>query len=380
MATGVGVAIDQLAITAHINSKMRNEAAVPEAVQRVIGVLKRLRVFLIAGAIVLLIVVGLCAYSGIWPPLVVVESNSMQHSATTSYIGVIDTGDLVIMKKVAGLGEIRTYLDGVKDGYQTYSENGDVVIYRPLGTPVRTPVIHRALCTVEYNQTGNSFDIPALKDVPASMWSVAYAPKTWYDLKTQVNLTGIGYDQVTVKIDLKSILTYFASQSVTPHGGIITLGDNNHGVVDQSPMASICREPVKVEWIEGVARGELPWFGLLKLWITGPSPEGKVPENSKTDLFVCLALIIGIPIAIDVGGVILERKGIDAKAWLKSKLHLRCQCKGKKEDGDDEMTAPTPEEPPTKPEPKKQPQKGKKSAGKNKSHAGGHRHGKKRRR
>ena len=377
MANDAGVATDQLANTAPLNSKMRLEAAVPEAVQRVIGVLKRLRVFLIAGAIVLLIVVGLCAYSGIWPPLVVVESNSMQHSATTSYIGVIDTGDMVIMKKVTGLGEIRTYLDGVKDGYQTYSENGDVIIYRPLGTNGTTPVIHRALCMVEYNQTGNSFDIPALKDIPASMWSVAYAPKTWYDLKTQVNLTGIGYDQVTVKIDLKSILTYFDKPGRTPHGGIITLGDNNHGVVDQS--AFICPEPVKAEWIEGVARGELPWFGLLKLWITGPSPEGKVPENSKTDLFVSLALIIGVPVAIDVSGVILERKGIDAKAWFRSKLHLRCRGKGKKENGDDEMTAP-PEEPPTKPEPKKQPQKGKGSGGKSKSHAGRHRHGKKRRR
>jgi len=48
-----------------------------------------------------------------------------------------------------------------------------------------------------------------------------------------------------------------------------------------------------------------------------------VPENSRTDLFVAIGLIIGVPIIIDATGVILERKGIDAGAWLRTKLHLK---------------------------------------------------------
>ena len=67
---------------------------------KVIKTLKGFKGLFIAGAIVIIIILGLFAYSGLWPPLVVVESESMQHSNTTSYIGVIDTGDLVIVKKV----------------------------------------------------------------------------------------------------------------------------------------------------------------------------------------------------------------------------------------------------------------------------------------
>ena len=47
------------------------------------------------------------------------------------------------------------------------------------------------------------------------------------------------------------------------------------------------------------ARGELPWFGLIKLYATGTAPD-YTPENSKVDLVIALALIIVVPIAIDV--------------------------------------------------------------------------------
>ena len=56
------------------------------------------------------------AYSGNWPPMVVIESGSMEHDNNPLYeepgythIGTIDTGDLVIVKK-AGKGDIVTYL------------------------------------------------------------------------------------------------------------------------------------------------------------------------------------------------------------------------------------------------------------------------------
>jgi hypothetical protein len=85
-------------------------------------------------------------------------------------------------------------------------------------------------------------------------------------------------------------------------------------------MVGISWTPVKAGWISGIARGELPWFGLLKLWITGPAPDGPVPENSKTALFVSLGLLIGGPIAIDLTSMVLERKGKHPGAWLKQRL------------------------------------------------------------
>jgi len=42
--------------------------------------------------------------------------------------------DLVILKKETALSSVRTYLGSVNDGYSTYGELGDVVIYRPNGT------------------------------------------------------------------------------------------------------------------------------------------------------------------------------------------------------------------------------------------------------
>lgn len=293
---------------------------VSEAVKRVIGIVKSLRGYIIAATAVLIIVGGLVLYSGAWPPLVVVESKSMQHSNTESFIGVIDTGDMVILKKIGGSAEIRTYLGSIADGYQTYGEYGDVIIYRPYGSFSQTPIIHRALLSMEYNSSGGGYDIPDLGEIPSSMWSVVGGEKDWHNLKEEVVLTGIGYNQVNVRLDVSTILSYFDHRSMTPHSGLVTMGDNNLGVVDQ--MTSICSEPVKSEWVEGVARGELPWFGLLKLWITGPAPDEAVPENSKIGLFASLGLLIGGPIAIDVASRVLERKGKRPGAWLKKKLGL----------------------------------------------------------
>jgi signal peptidase len=296
------------------------EVSVSEAVKKVIKIVKGLRGFICAALIVLIIVGALVLYSGAWPPLVVIESRSMQHSSTESFIGTIDTGDMVILKKVGSSGEVRTYLDSLADGYQTYGEYGDVIVYRPYGSDSRTPIIHRALFRMEYNSSGGGFDIPVLGEIPLSMWSVTGGPKDWHNLKTEITLTGIGYNQVTVRLNVSTILGNFVHYNMVPFSGLVTLGDNNRGIVDQ--MTDICWTPVRADWVSGVARGELPWFGLLKLWITGPAPDGPVPENSKTALFISLGVLIGGPIAIDLTSMVLERKGKHPGVWLKRKLGL----------------------------------------------------------
>jgi signal peptidase I len=309
------------------------EVSVSEAVNKVIKIVKGLRGFIIAAIVVLIIVGALVLYSGAWPPLVVVESKSMQHSNTESFIGTIDTGDMVILKKINNVTEVRTYLESLTNGYQTYGEYGDVVVYKPYGSDSRTPIIHRALFRMEYNSSGGGYDIPTLGDIPASMWSVTGGPKDWHNLKTEITLTGIGYNQVTVRLNISTILGRFVQNAMVPFSGLVTMGDNNRGIVDQ--MTDICWTPVRADWVSGVARGELPWFGLLKLWITGPTPDGPVPENSKTALFVSLGLLIGGPIAIDVTSIVLERKGKHPGVWLKNKLRL-----GKKSETATEKTVP----------------------------------------
>ena len=302
------------------------EAAVSSAGSKAANIFDSLKGVIVALVVVAVLILGLWAYSGIWPPLVVIESPSMQHSSTRSYIGVIDTGDLVIVKDVPGAGTIRPYLESMTSGYQTYGEYGDVVIYHPLGNAFITPIIHRALCWVDYNITGGGYDVPGLQDIPAAMWNVSGGPKAWYDIKGTLTLYGIGYNSVSVVIDFAIIKSH---SGASPQSGFITLGDNNHGIVDQ--MTSICPQPVRGEWVEGVARGEMPWFGLLKLWISGPAP-ASVPENSKTNLFVSLGLIIGIPIALDATALILQRRGIDF--WGKVRQVLGMKPKVKKEDQD----------------------------------------------
>ncbi|SVA65471.1 uncharacterized protein METZ01_LOCUS118325, partial [marine metagenome] len=87
----------------------------------------------IAVGSVLLVFLLTFAYSGNWPPMVVIESGSMEHDGHTNYkepgythLGIIDTGDLVIVKE-AGKSDIVTYLEGKKTGYEKYGDYGDVI-------------------------------------------------------------------------------------------------------------------------------------------------------------------------------------------------------------------------------------------------------------
>jgi signal peptidase len=308
---------------------------VPDEEPRKKGYLSILKGFFAVGLIIVLIFVALFAYSGLWPPIVVVESDSMQHSDTQSSIGTIDTGDIVIVQKVGGSQNVVTYLEGVGNGHKTYGEYGDVVIYAKYGQYGSTPIIHRAICEIIYNETGHGFDIPSLAYLPDDQWQVQGAPaKTCWNLNGIVEIHDIGYLQVTMRLDLSSMLGYFSSRGLHPHGGLITMGDHNvqsngTALLGYYDQLSICREPIRDEWLIGKARGELPWFGLVKLWATGGLPQ-YVPQNSITDLVITIVLIIALPIALDMSNILLKRRGIEIFGWTK-KLSLK-QLRPKPED------------------------------------------------
>src|SRR3989304_7218406 len=87
------------------------------------------------GVVALLVVAavsgGIFAYTQVWPPLVVIESPSMQHGHTTSAIGVIDTGDLVLVQSAPTRGDVVTWVEGRGSGHSTYGDYGEVTTSRP---------------------------------------------------------------------------------------------------------------------------------------------------------------------------------------------------------------------------------------------------------
>ncbi len=116
-------------------------------------------------------------------------------------------GDLVITRGVPRTG-IVTYQDGAISGYESFGEFGDVVLYRKYGRNGETPIIHRAMYYV---------------DAGEPMWEKG---------------------------------------PPAPHAGYITKGDHN-SYSDQ--YCGVCREPIREEWVIGVARFRVPYAGYVRL-------------------------------------------------------------------------------------------------------------------
>ena len=246
------------------------------------------------------ILLAMYAYTGLWPPLVVVESESMMHSEDNiSYIGVIDTGDLVLVKSVDSVSDIETYMDGYTSGHRTYGDYGDVVIYKVNGNDVGTPIIHRAIVYLEANADGDSFRCEALKDINDGKWSTSNPTDTCDHLTSTLRIYEVGFQSETVTIDTTRLVV---------SSGFITKGDHN----DNTDQSLSRNTPVKLSWVVGKARGEIPWFGLLKLWFTD-SLKSEAPENSVRNLWISLAFIVIGPIIADVVVTYKIRKKIARK-------------------------------------------------------------------
>jgi len=239
-------------------------------------------------------------YTSNWPPMVVIESGSMQHDDNTDYqeppyhhIGTIDTGDLVLVKEVDN-EDIVTYLEGKKTGYEKYGDYGDVIIYyknnlrEHEGVPT-TPVIHRVMCWIDVLENGTYY----VKET-----------ERYYEDDLVIEEIGVdfakhGEGDSHGRPDLK-------------RSGYLTKGDSQYNPsVDQKSHldSSGARvEPVLPEEIIGKAKGELPWFGLIKLKVTQGDNYDKAPEECKK------MLIIGL-LAIFVGPYIVS------KAWEKYNMN-----------------------------------------------------------
>ena len=262
----------------------------------------------IALLVVFLVFVALWAYSGVWPPIVVVESSSMQHDDFSSSVGVIDTGDLVIVQTTNSYKEVEAYVQGKCSGHSTYGDSGDVIIYNQMGGGDK-PIIHRALIWLEFNTTtNNSFDVPGLECDHwvngVNWWGYNPGPVSEpRNISTTLTIRlDSAYRSFNVTLGLGNLLDDIKEDNEWNDGGFIAMGDNN-----DHPDSSL----IKHDWIIGKARGELPGFGLIKLSVSGDIPWGKVcsaagergcaADISWTSLIVSLVVLIAVPIALDVG-------------------------------------------------------------------------------
>ena len=120
-----------------------------------------IRDIIVALLAVLIVLILLWSYTGQWfqAPMVAIESGSMEHPDNPPFgrLGTIDAGDMVLVQRVYTLDDIITHggnLGGAQaeNGWRSYGDYGDVLIYKPLGRDDTPQIIHRAMCWVDVNK------------------------------------------------------------------------------------------------------------------------------------------------------------------------------------------------------------------------------------
>ncbi|WP_226022476.1 S26 family signal peptidase [Halomicrobium salinisoli] len=187
----------------------------------------------------------LFAVSGVWPPLVAIESGSMDPH--------IEKGDLVFVveeerfpgdRAIADTGVV-TARSGERTGYRTFRGHGDVVVYQPDGNARETPIIHRATFWVEAGEN----------------W-VAEADPEYLGGAT----------------DCSEVATCPAN-----HSGFVTLGDANskYDQVSRHPGCDGYCDPVKPRWVVGTAEVRVPELGFVRLRAIDESATGSPSRDRK---------------------------------------------------------------------------------------------------
>ncbi|WP_135807204.1 S24/S26 family peptidase [Halorussus marinus] len=190
------------------------------------GAVVFVRELLSSAAIVVAIGLLLFAASGVWPPMVAIESGSMEPQMYKGdLVFVMEEGRLAPDVAHADTG-IVTYRAGAEAGYSKFNNPGDVIIYTQNGDPGRTPIIHRAMFWVESGEN-------------------------WYDEANKQYLRADNCGEL--------------ANCPAPHAGFITKGDNN-GEYDQARRISTV---VKPDWVRGTAEVRIPWLGWVRLYFSG---------------------------------------------------------------------------------------------------------------
>ena len=255
--------------------------------------------------------------TGMFPPMVVVESGSMKHSGDGS-LGAIDPGDLVLVINPDRV-EIITYVEATEKGsenygYEKHGMYGDVIIYQKNGGS-DTPVIHRALLKAVANNTEEPVNDNCSDGVFDKLENICIL--TWDVLGT--NLRNV--EEISLEIDYSCAphgnLTI--DRWVPNHEGYLTTGDNritNGCTIDQLRATSSTAEDdyvrsrglkdengnpvtaVRDDWVVGVASSEIPWVGAIKLFFSGTSSH--VSGQTWNNLFTMIAVVVIVPMIFDM--------------------------------------------------------------------------------
>lgn len=247
--------------------------------------------------VVAVLVASVGLYTQNWPPAVIVESSSMMHRSSETYygrIGTLDPGDLVAVKAVDSVSDIRTLVEG---GATRYGKPGDVIVYYSANDRGSVPIIHRAVAYVEIISEGYRVKWDPTK--PCVGGATRAAGACVYG-KDGVTIPSLGIDRFVPRED-----------------GFFTKGDNPETNPQSDQTNRIARDVngkpsiVPLRWVEGKARGEVPWAGLIKLVIQSQPNEGNPPASyvrignayAPGDLwvmlFVSVAGIVGTPFVWD---------------------------------------------------------------------------------
>lgn len=239
-------------------------------------------VVIVAAVIVIGVLVGsTLLYSGAWPPVYTVESESMEHS-TSWTAGTINVGDIVMVKNTDGNpSNVVTFVNGKDSGYSTYGEYGNVILYK---APNGEIIIHRAMFYL--NWSGGH---PVVSGYNGQGWIKVTDS---YVLIDNASYTG------------RNLVVYLSNMQ--NKSGFITVGDYNlaHSALFNSNLDAYTAadqnvfgyNPVQPGSVIGVAFGQLPWFGLIKLNIMRFSGQwtqyNEVPANSYLYLSASIVAIL----------------------------------------------------------------------------------------
>ena len=275
---------------------------------------------LLASGLIATLIAVLVLMTGSWPPMVVIESGSMMHEDEGN-VGAIDPGDLVLVMS-EDRKNIITYAEAIEDGgpyegYENHGMPGDVIIYRKNGGTM-TPVIHRALMRAVADETatpergvedpciGNdgSWD-PLTIDADGQAGTCIL---TWSVPGTTVN------NATSISLELDYLCNNGQKLTVSNwdpgHAGYLTSGDNivtNGCNVDQYAAVGETTHTwrgltdengeavgaVRDDWLVGVAGGEIPWVGAIKLGLSDNS--AFVPGSTWTKLVISAFILLAIP-------------------------------------------------------------------------------------
>jgi len=192
------------------------------------GPLLFLRELLLSLSIVAAIGLVLFAATGVWPPMVAVESDSMDPN--------INKYDLVVVSEPGRFAPGEANDQGLvmaetsEASYESFNEPGSVIVYDYPGR-VGSPIIHRVRFRVEEDEN-------------------------WYARASSDAITAESCAELT--------------NCPAPHAGYITKGDNNQRYDQANGVAPV----VKPEWVNGVARFRIPYLGRLRLALLGTGYSG----------------------------------------------------------------------------------------------------------